>query len=152
MAKESGFVSRRSVLQHAARTAGVTAILCDGQRRADATIKISKAAVAYQITPTATRNVANAPSLNRLPGASWFTVQSVCEAIAGSLRRRGKRRIERSDYVEVARVQIARHSHRRNNCRRACTQSVAKAHRRPALYARQTGQPCATWARFALAR
>ena len=51
MAKQLGLLSRRALLHHAVRTAGVTAILCGGPHRADATIKISKRAVAYQDQP-----------------------------------------------------------------------------------------------------
>ena len=80
MAKQSGLLSRRALLQHAVRAAGVTATICDGPRRADATIKISKAAVAYQDQPDGDKECGK---------CAQFEPPAGCKLVDGPISPRG---------------------------------------------------------------
>src|SRR5262249_31704230 len=97
-----------------------------------------------RIGPTATRNVPSAPSFNRVPRANWLTAQSVHRAIAGSTRRSGRRRIERQTMPNLP---VCRSPAILIGGIIAVVFVLVLAPRHTValpLYARQTGQPCAT--------
>jgi len=80
MAKQLGLLSRRALLHHAVRTAGVTAIFCGGPHRADAAIKISKAAVAYQDQPDGDKKCGK---------CAQFEPPAACKLVDGAISPQG---------------------------------------------------------------
>jgi len=80
MAKHSNLFSRRALLQHAVGAAGVTATLCGTPHRADAVIKISKAAVAYQDQPNGDKECGK---------CTQFEPPAACKLVDGSISPQG---------------------------------------------------------------
>jgi hypothetical protein len=73
-------LSRRALLQHAVVAAGATAITCGEPHRADAAIKISRAAVAYQDHPDGDKECAK---------CAQFEPPAACKLVDGPINPQG---------------------------------------------------------------